>query len=272
MAPAIMIQSAEVLTQSPVADTPVVYEQPLTERLRTFLRMEYLYQQLLFHMEQPSEWASRAAISHLLDIVAILTRGDSRSDVLKELERQLYVFDRYQQLPNVDEKRLKGVMRNLQNLRKNLIAVGPQYLLDTRESEFLNAIKHRSAIPGGTCEFDLPDYGHWLRKPYAERLEDIAHWAAPLKPLCDSVAELLWLLRESGATRNQTAVNGVFQHSIGRENVVSMIRVCLPFGTTLYPEISASPHRFTIRFMQWGDVQKRAVQINRDVNFELHLC
>jgi cell division protein ZapD len=267
-----MIQSAEVLTQTTVADTPVVYEQPLTERLRTFLRMEYLYQQLLFHMEQPSEWASRAAISHLQDIVAILARGDARSDVLKELERQLYIFDRYQQLTNVDEHRLESVLRNLQNLRKDLIAVGPQYLQGTRESEFLNAIKHRSSIPGGTCEFDLPDYGHWLRKPYAERLADIAHWSAPLKPLCASVAELLWLLRESSAASEQTAVNGVFQYTVGRDAMVGMVRVCLPFGTTLYPEISASQHRFTIRFMQWADVKKKAVQIDRDVIFELRLC
>ena len=34
-----------------------------------------------------------------------------------------------------------------------------------RDSEFLSAIKHRSAIPGGTCDFDLPDYSYWLNRP-----------------------------------------------------------------------------------------------------------
>jgi cell division protein ZapD len=267
-----MIQPAEVLTQSAVSEAPVIYEQPLSERLRTFLRLEYLYQQLLFHMDQSSQWASRGAVGNVLDIVAILTRGDARSDILKELERQLFIFDRYQHMSSVDENRLQSVLRNLQGLRKQLISVGPQYLQALRESEFLSAIKHRSTIPGGTCEFDLPDYSHWLRKPYAQRLADISQWLITIKPLCDSVAELLWLLRESGETLEATATNGVFQHSLGRDTVIGMLRVCLPAGTDLYPEISASHHRFTIHFMQWNDIQARAMQTGNDIQFDLCLC
>ena len=79
-----------------------------------------------------------------------------RSDMLKEVERQTNIFERYEDSPGVDEKRVNGILKNLRKLHKGLIGIGPQYLNDLRESEFLNAIKHRSAIPGGTCEFDLP--------------------------------------------------------------------------------------------------------------------
>jgi cell division protein ZapD len=267
-----MTQSAEVLSRSGVSDAPVVYEQPLSERMRTFLRLENLYQQLLFHIEQPSQWGSRASVTGLLDIIAILGRGDVRNDVLKELERQSYVFDRLQNAPTVDEGRLGGVLRNLKTLRQELIAVGPQYLQPIRESEFLSAIKHRSAIPGGTCEFDLPDYSQWLRKPYEERLADLDRWLVAVRPLCDSVAELLWLLRESGESNTQIAVNGVFQYAMGREASAALLRVALPSGTALYPEISASHHRFTVRFMQWSDVQERATQTDRNIRFELKIC
>ena len=37
------------------------YEQPLTERMRTFMRLEFLYQQMLFNAEQEADWATRAA-------------------------------------------------------------------------------------------------------------------------------------------------------------------------------------------------------------------
>ena len=60
-----------------------LYEQPLSERMRTLLRLEFLYQQLCFNIEQPSEWGSRSAITNLLDIVTILGRGDVRGDVLR---------------------------------------------------------------------------------------------------------------------------------------------------------------------------------------------
>jgi cell division protein ZapD len=255
-----------------MADLPVRYEQPLSERMRTFLRLEYLYDQLLFHIERESQWSSRAAVAGLLDIIAILSRGDLRSDIIKELERQIYIFDRYRDIPDVDDQRLSRVLRNLQTFRQELNVVGPQYLLSVRESEFLNAVKHRSTIPGGTCEFDLPDFSHWLRKSYDLRLADIKEWTKNLRPLCASIAELLWLLRKSGQSLDQVAMNGVFQHSLRRDMTVGLIRVSLAAGTPYYPEISGSRHRFTVRFMEWSDVRRRAAQTSHNVGFELTIC
>jgi cell division protein ZapD len=51
-----------------------------------------------------------------------------------------------------------------------------------------------------------------------------------------------------------------------------MLRVRLPAGTALYPQISASHHRFTIRFMQWNDIQARAAQTGKEIQFDLCLC
>jgi cell division protein ZapD len=264
-----MTQSAERLAQSEAVESPVCYEQPLTERMRTFLRLEYLYRQYVFHFERESEWSSRAAVGSLLDIIALLGRGDVRSDVMKELERQIAIYDGYQNIPHVDESRLNLVLRNLKVLRKEIAAVGPQYLLSLRENEFLNSVKHRSSIPGGTCEFDLPDYSHWLRKPFDDRLADFGHWMRNLRPLCDSVAQFLWLLRGSGQPDEKIAENGIFQHSLGREPTTGLLRVSLAPGSEFYPEISGGHHRISLRFMEWSDVQMRAVQTNHSVKFEL---
>ena len=68
--------------QAPVAETaPLVFEQPLNERMRTFLRLDFLYNQALYHNEMQSQWGSRAAMGSLLDILAIAARGDVRADV-----------------------------------------------------------------------------------------------------------------------------------------------------------------------------------------------
>jgi cell division protein ZapD len=138
-------------------EAPVVYEQPLNERMRTFLRLEFLYTQAAYHTESPSPWSSRAAVSSLLEILAITARGDSRGDVLKELERQVNVLKEYQTKSGVDPARLKSLMSNLVKLRNDLSAIGGNFMAPLRDSEFLSAVKHRSAIPGGTCDFDLPD-------------------------------------------------------------------------------------------------------------------
>jgi len=268
----VSIPTADLFTQAAASNATGLYEQPLSERMRTFLRLEFLYQQFCFNLEQTSEWGSRAAVTSMLDIVAILGRGDVRGDVLKELERQIAVYDRYQNLAGIDEARLKRVLRNLQDLRQRLFAVGPQFLQLIRDSEFLAAIKHRSAIPGGTCEFDLPDFSHWLGHAYEQRVADIESWMKNVRPLCDSIAELLWLLRESGHTSDQVATNGSFQHGMLGEGSAGLLRVSLQPGLDLYPEISGSHHRFTIRFMQRPDALLRPTQINKDVRFRLTIC
>ena len=72
------------------------YEQPLNERMRTFLRLEFLYQQMLYNCDLDNDWATRAATSSLLEIMAILARGDIRSDVHKELDHQIDVLEKFQ--------------------------------------------------------------------------------------------------------------------------------------------------------------------------------
>ncbi len=267
-----MIQTAEAVAQSASSGDMVLYEQPLNERMRTFLRIEYLYQQLQHHIQQSSPWSSRSAITGMLDIVAILIRGDVRSDVLKELERQITALDHYQAVEQVDAKRLHGVLDNLRNLKAQLYAVGPQYVQELRENEFLNAIRHRSTIPGGTCAFDLPDYTHWLRQNFERRSRDMQGWLQVVRPLCDGVAELLWLLRQSRQPSDQVAVNGVYQHTLDRNTATVLLRVSLPGGSGLYPEISGGHHRFTLRFMEWPAGASRPVQPERDIPFSLATC
>ena len=192
----VMAKPAGKLAPHPGAD-PTWYEQPLSERMRTFLRLEFLYQQMLYNAEQDADWGTRATITTLLDIMAILARGDVRSDVHKELDAQLGALQRFQAQPDVDSGRLDALIQNLLDSRLQVADIGTQFLQPLKDSEFLSAIKHRSAIPGGTCEFDLPVYSHWLRQPFARRQEDIDGWIAAIRPLCDAALEVLWLIRES---------------------------------------------------------------------------
>jgi cell division protein ZapD len=267
-----MSQAAKTVEKSSESESAILYEQPLNERMRTFLRLEFLYKQLHYHSEQSSSWSSRGAITSLLDVVAIMSRGDVRGDVLKELERQLYLMDRLQQTQDVDNERLSDVMTKLQSLRGELNAVGPKYLQELRDNEFLNAIRHRSSIPGGTCAFDLPEYTHWLRQGFKRRAKDITDWITVVSPLCDSVIALLWLVRNSKQPTRQVAVKGVYQHSMNRDSANALIRLGFPAGSTLYPEISGGQHRFTVRLMEWDSSDNRPVQIKNDVEFRLTVC
>lgn len=236
------------------------------------MRLEFLYQQLLYNADQDSDWATRATISSLLEIMAILTRGDVRSEVHKELDLQVGKLEKYRSQPGVDSGRLRALLGNLVASRDDVDAVGTQFMQPLKDCEFLSSIKHRSSIPGGTCEFDLPEYSHWLRQSFDRRQRDVNHWLASIRPVCDAVSEILWLIRESAQPVSRTAHNGMYQHSMQKDASCRLLRVTLPRASQLYPEISGSQHRFTVRFLEWSTIDRRAVQTGHDVVFKLSIC
>ena len=250
----------------------VVFEQPLNERMRSFLRLEFLYQQAIYHNDTPTAWSSRAAVSSLLEILAITSRGDPKSDVLKDLERQMALLRDFQNRPGVDTTRLRSVIAKLAQRRDELQASSTAAMSRLRESEFLAAIKHRSAIPGGTCEFDLPDYYHWLNLPGAARQADFNSWISTLRPLCESVSDLLWVTRENARARTEIAVGGTYQLVFERDTPIQLLRISLPGDSGLFPEISGSHHRCSIRFLSWVDARSRPLQADADVPFVLTCC
>ncbi|HLF11801.1 MAG TPA: cell division protein ZapD [Gammaproteobacteria bacterium] len=250
----------------------IKFEQPLTERMRTFLRIEFLYEQTLFHADEPTDFGARAAVAGLLEILTILGRGDVRADVMKELERHAELLRRYGSQPGVDPARLTGLINNIEELRGQLAEAGPHLMSPLKECDFLNTIRHRSAIPGGTCVFDLPDYGYWLHLPHAERRHQLEDWTSRLKPLCEAVAEVLWLTREATDATECVAAAGLYQHSFDRNEQMNLVRVLLPATAGIFPEISAGQHRVTVRFVRWRGVDARPIQITQDVRFLLALC
>jgi cell division protein ZapD len=266
------MNTAAELPSASAAHAPMRFEQPLNERMRTFLRVEFLYEQTLFHVDEPTEFSARAAVTALLEILTILGRSDVRTDVSKELERHAEHLGRYRSQPGVDPARLTKLIDHIGELRQQLSDAGPHVVNPLKACDFLTNIRHRSSIPGGTCTFDLPDYAYWLHLPAAERRQQLDEWTNHIKPICDAVAEVLWLTREATGATPQVAAGGLYQHSFDRSDQASLVRVLLPATGGMFPEISAGQHRFTIRFVRWRGVDARPAQVNQDVRFELAIC
>lgn len=91
-----------------------IFEHPLNEKCRTWLRLSRLFEQLEFHSPHSAEWHARAAMSALLDIANVLSRADIKSELLKELERYRQSLSRMADSPGVDTDRLAHILQNLQ--------------------------------------------------------------------------------------------------------------------------------------------------------------
>lgn len=250
----------------------ITYEQPLNERVRTFLRLEHLFYIVNHHISSMNEWDNRTAISTLLSIVDLLSRSDIKADLIKELERHSNTLQALKDNPNVDHDRLESILDNIVNILESLREKSYQPGQIIRQDEFITSIKQRSTIPGGSCNFDLPNYHYWLHKPAEERLQDIRLWHDDLLILYDALKLALHMIRNSANPVRETAVSGFYQKPMESSLTCQLIRVRLPGDSDYFPEISGGKHRFTVRFMQQPSTSSRPVQTDQNVNFELLCC
>ena len=246
------------------------YEQPLNERVRTFLRLEHLFIEARHHLADPSHCSRSAAIRTTLDILSILARSDQRTEVLKELDLQEEKLAALHNRPGVDDNRLQTILDQIRKAAAKMQALPPNAALFIRDHEFLGSVINRSAIPGGTCGFDLPGFHRWLSLPPERQMKDINYWYRCIEPFEQGIHLIIDLIRDSAYPAEKTADDGVFVHVIERQ--AQMVRVLVPAGASFYPEISAGKHRCTVRFMQQDDVNKRPEQMHEAVKFRFALC
>ena len=250
----------------------ITYEQPLNERIRTFLRLEFLCMQAAHYMEGGSVWDSRAALNALMDIHSIFGRSDLKSEILKEMDRHTANLARLEQNPNVDRARLGKILDELDVRIDQLHSLSGQVGQALRDNEFINSIKQRSTIPGGTCDFDLPAYHYWLQRPSATRKSDLERWLGEFSTVSTAIGLILRLIRESAPSARAIAEEGFFQKSLDSSVPFQLIRVTLPHEAPYFAEISAGKHRFTVRIMQYLAAEQRPVQVDQDIEFELACC
>ncbi len=250
----------------------ITYEQPLNEKIRILLRLEYLYLQAEHTLQGDSVWDSRATLATVLEILNLCGRSDLKADILKELERQAASLERLEQAPGVDLTKLTEILTELDGLIDRMHALNGQPGQPLRQNEFLTSIKQRSAVPGGLCDFDLPAYHYWLQQPAKKRIEDLQEWLGSLETIRLATALILRLIRECATPKPELAEEGSFQKSLDADDgACQLVRVCVPSELPYYPEISGSKHRISVRFMEPA-VSGRAIQTEQDVEFELACC
>src|ERR1041384_579668 len=137
----------------------IAFEQPLNERVRTFLRLEFLFAQQKHHRNDRSAWGVRATLHALLDILTLVSRSDIKAEIIKELNDQHAALSRLKARPGVDPGRLNAVLTEINTALNGMQGLNAQFIASAlRDNEFLISVLHRSTIPGGTCVFDLPAY------------------------------------------------------------------------------------------------------------------
>lgn len=248
----------------------IVYEYPLNERIRTWLRLEDLFEKTAFFIQAGDSRSHHAALLALFELVDVMSRPELRSELLQELERQKQAFEPFRGNPAVDGERLESVLVTLNGALGELHVQSGKLGQHIRDNDWLSGIKSRTAIPGGACRFDLPGYHYWLNQPTARRKQDLLAWLEPMRAIGTGVSVVLDLLRESGSITHYVAQSGLFQLMLGGR-VAQLLRVGVEDNLPCVPEVSANKYAVNVRFVAVGTCHKSRTY-EQDVPFELVFC
>ncbi len=247
-----------------------IYELPLNERLRTFMRIEFLFNRLNTFSGSKDQWQIRTTIHTLLEIYTILARTDVRREVLADLDRYIIQMQRFQSMPNADNEMATNLLEDLNIIKDEMLSLGTGYLHPLRDDDYISALLHRHTLPGGKAEFDMPRYKFWLEGDPKTVKDDLNGWINIIEPICSGIEKLLWIIRESSEPIGTVANTGQYNHQIGKTAQISLIRVFLE-NSSVYPEISGGRHMIAIRFLE-RDIDGRFLQTEENIEFKLSLC
>ncbi|KAF3981348.1 MAG: cell division protein ZapD [Methylococcales symbiont of Hymedesmia sp. n. MRB-2018] len=252
--------------------THTLYEFPLNERIRVFIRLEQLLLQHDHFMSGSTIFDKRASVSVLLDILMIFSRSDLKSELLKELDRHSKILGQIARSQAVDAEKLDKILTDLNIISKKLYQANGKIGINVMESDLFQSISQRSSIPGGTCSFDLPAFHYWLEQDNSNQADDLLHWTKPFVDIRKAINLILDFIRQSSIPTSELAESGFFQLSLDNTQPYQLLMISIEKTLPCFAEISGGKHRFTIRFMKPSADNNRPSQFSQDVAFSLTRC
>ncbi len=249
----------------------ILYEFPLNERIRLFMRLEKLFEEADYFLAGCSAWDSRAVMACLIEIVATFARYDLKSELLKEIDRHSQVLHRLAGNPNVDQSKVMKIIHELADLGSRLYARPGKLGHAVIEADLIKAVSQRSSMPGGSCSFDLPAFHFWLEQDGSKRRNDLTRWLEPFATVKSAVHLLMGFLRGSASATDEVARDGFYQKTLDHTLSFQLLRIHIARRYPCFAEISGGKHRFTVRMLAHTLEQKPSL-FRDDVEFRLACC
>ncbi|MBV4365733.1 cell division protein ZapD [Erwinia phyllosphaerae] len=245
--------------------TTVLFEYPLNEKMRTWLRIEFLINQLASSTTIVDSLSALTFFRNAAELLDVFERGELRTEIVKELDKQQQKLRAWAEVPGVDMNVVHTLHDSLKSRSAALMAA-PRMGQLLREDRLIGLVRQRLSIPGGCCSFDLPTLHIWLHIEQEKRDRQVALWMASLSPIREALTLILDLIRQSGAFRHQTSLNGFYQDNA---EGADLLRLQLVLEDSLYPQVSGHKSRYAIRFLpldsEHGEVPAR-------LDFQLACC
>lgn len=255
------------------SQSKIIFEQPLNESVRICLRLEHLFNQIDFNLDNPKSLTNvQLALMSLVRILEVIDRPDIKSKLTQTLTQQATTLAQLERFPQVNTERLNETLHQLDILIDKLHNTHGKIATTIRSNEFLNQLRLQLASPGGATSYNTPAYHLWQHQSIEECSEQLHQWLQNVRILRESANLILRLTRQSTAPQVIVAQSGFHHQSLNPTLPCQMIRVIL-YTKHIFPTISVGKHRVNIRFLTPDYANGgHSAQIQHDLEFELACC
>jgi cell division protein ZapD len=247
--------------------TTILYEHPLNERIRNYLKLEQLFVQAHSCAHADIHTSHQVFFNALFAIIDTLERCDIKGELIKDLEKLQQNLVIWSQSPEIDSSALEANLRETVRLICQLKA-NNQTWYQLKENKLLASLKQRFAIQGGNSSFDLPQLQFWLHQPTQQVANQIKHWLSLLDNIKNSFALVLKFIRLRSEFQCIETESGFYQDS--GEGLL-LLRIKVNESAQYYPTISGNKFRYSIRFMLPCEESGRRYS-NQATKFQLARC
>ncbi|MDT0593512.1 cell division protein ZapD [Glaciecola petra] len=249
-----------------------LYEFPLCEKVRNYLRLEHLFARLHEAKSATTENQHLYFLEVLFNMLELLERLDLRTDFLRDIDGHERKLEHWSKHPDIDTEALENALQSLRSLSAE-IKKNKKLGANLREEKFLSAIRQRFAIPGGVTSFDVPMLFCWLKQPEQVKQNNMSQWLTQLQLIETTMQTLMSFLREKGRFHETQGVNGYYQSSqVSSDEKLELVRVRCDNADGFYPVLSGSRNRFGIKFMQLNTETGTSTPVTQIVSFAIASC
>ncbi len=245
----------------------ILYEHPLNERIRNYLKLEQLFVQARSCLAQEIAISHAQFFSSIFSILDTLERTDTRGEAIKDLEKLEQNLLQWSCSPNIDKNALTTTLEQTKGLI-TLLRSKNSLWCSLKEDKFLFSVRKRFALQNAYCTFDLPSLAFWLNQPPILVQNDMDKWLSALNPVEQSLNLILKFLRQRGEFLNIQSENSFYQDN--GEGLL-LLRVKVDEAADYYPIISGNKYRYSVRFMEPCE-EKGQHYLNQKLTFQLAKC
>ena len=247
--------------------TKILYEHPLNERIRNYLKLEHLFTQAEDCLQRKISVSHQVFFNALFAIIDTLERNDVRGDLIKDLEKLEQNLVIWSQAPEIDNTILSENLQQTVGLICQLKCNTPLWA-QLKSDKFLATLKQRFAIQGGSSSFDLPQLQFWLHQDSEILAKDVQGWLALLEQIKSSLDIVLKFIRQRVGFKRIETESGFYQDN--GEGIL-LLRIKVEQKSPYYPTVSGNRFRYSIRFMSPCHSTGRKYS-NKATSFELARC